>query len=509
MKMLSKNVVAALIAKIVALVSGLVVQYYILRIFGSEYNGLTSSITQIMSYLVLLESGLGAASIHALYQPLSIRDWRVTSSIITATSISYKKIAYMFSILLIGVSLLVPLIVANEIEFVIAGLLTLITGGSYIASYIWGGKYNALLTADRKVNIIYSIEAVTIALSAIFRVVALKLGYGILIIQLIHLILVIFKNIVIVVYVRRNYRSINFSAAPNFESIKMRWNVLIHSIAGIVVNHTDILLLTLLDSLKNVSVYSVYNNIFGQLSNLLQMVFIQAIQGNFGILYAKNLKLYNTVYETYETIYLIFLYILTSLSLVLVLPFVSLYTKGIDDASNYTRLFLPILFALILLMNLIRAPAVLTVYSAGAFKETQNGAIIESILNFVVSLALYLFTNLGMYGLLIGTIVSFSYRTIDVYYYVYQNLINRKKRKVLRTVFVNSIILVMVVYILYFRIPLANNSYIEWLRDAIIYGIFLSVLFLVANYVLNYRATKNAVIHLISLIRKPSRQNNF
>ena len=56
-KSLSINMVTSVLSRIVVLITGLIVQHFILQAYGSTLNGLTSSITQVMSYLVLFEAG--------------------------------------------------------------------------------------------------------------------------------------------------------------------------------------------------------------------------------------------------------------------------------------------------------------------------------------------------------------------------------------------------------------------------------------------------------------------
>ena len=137
MNSMSRNMIASLICRAVTVFAGLIVQRHILVAFGSTYSGLTSLISQIMSYLVLLEAGLGAASIQAFYEPLNNDDWKRVSGIMNATSSSYTKIGVMFGGLLVGGSLLVPLVASGEVDFFIAGLLTLVTGAGNIFTYIY------------------------------------------------------------------------------------------------------------------------------------------------------------------------------------------------------------------------------------------------------------------------------------------------------------------------------------------------------------------------------------
>ena len=187
MKSASKNMIMSIVARVVSLVTGLIVPRYLLLAYGSTLNGFTTSINQAMAYLVLLEAGLGTASVQALYDPLAEGDWGKVSGILTATGKEYKKISAVFLAFLIGTSIIIPLAVSGEVEFATAGLLTLITGGSYVVSYVMGGKYKALLDADRRIYILYALDSVSVIISCVFRVLALNAGCGIIIVQLINL----------------------------------------------------------------------------------------------------------------------------------------------------------------------------------------------------------------------------------------------------------------------------------------------------------------------------------
>ena len=145
-------------------------------------------------------------------------------------------------------------------------------------------------------------------------------------------------------------------------------------------------------------------------------------------------------------------------------------------------------------MSQIRGPATLTINSAGAFKETQRGAIIEAAINLSVSLILFFATNLGMYGLLIGTVCSYMYRTIDVIYYVYKNVLKRKIWSFLRLFFVNLAAAVGVWFALCVLAPITAASYIEWILKAVVYGVAIAVAFVTINMLLNYRDTRSALI---------------
>lgn len=500
MRSASKNMLMSIIARLISLITGLIVQRYLLLAFGSTLNGLTTSINQAMAYLVLLEAGLGTASVQALYDPLASNDWKRVSGILTATGKEYKKISAIFLAFLIGVSVVIPLAVSGEVEFATAGLLTIITGGSYIISYIMGGKYKTLLDADRKIYVLYILDSISVIASCVFRVIALNAGQGIVIVQLINLACIFIKNIGYVCYVKINYKKVDYKQVPDMKAIGKRWNVLIHSLAGIVVNNTDIIILTLFGSLKIVSVYGVYNMVFSQLSSVIQTTFMQAPQSSFGQLYQKNRKKFKQAFELYEFIVTLVLFIICSIALTLISPFVELYTSGVSDA-DYIDIVLPILFASILLMNQIRIPSLITINVAGHFKETQGGAIIEAIINISVSLMLFFFTNLGLYGLLIGTICSYLFRTVDVIIYTHRNLVKSSICHMVRNFIINLLTMIAIYSVFNLSVSIHTQSVIEWVIKAI--GVSLITIFVYGA--INYLFNKKKMIEIYSFVRSKLR----
>ena len=240
--------------------------------------------------------------------------------------------------------------------------------------------------------------------------------------------------------------------------------------------------------------------VFSQLSTVVQSTFMQAPQSNFGHLYNGDKEEYERCYGVYETGFSIFLFIVTTIALIMILPFVSIYTRGVNDVQYIDR-YLPVLFALILLMNQIRIPTLVTINVAGAFKETQKGAIIEALLNIIISLLLFFFTPLGLYGLLIGTVCSYIFRTSDIIIYVYKHLIERNIKKYIRLIFVNmgTMIIIYVAFNVVF--PISVISLIDWIVKAVVVSLITGVIYLVTNFCFNNQETRNVISLLIGLLK--------
>ena len=67
-KVAAKNVIASLIYEIIAILYGFLIPRIILKTFGSEVNGLVSSLGQFLNYITLLEGGLTGVIMAALYK---------------------------------------------------------------------------------------------------------------------------------------------------------------------------------------------------------------------------------------------------------------------------------------------------------------------------------------------------------------------------------------------------------------------------------------------------------
>ena len=88
------NVIASFFCQILTLACGFIIPQLFIRFYGSEAYGMTSSITQFLSYITLLEGGVAGVARAALYKPLAINNVNVISSII-------KEIQKFFNIIIV------------------------------------------------------------------------------------------------------------------------------------------------------------------------------------------------------------------------------------------------------------------------------------------------------------------------------------------------------------------------------------------------------------------------
>ena len=112
-----RNIVTAIGYQVVIAVFGLVLPRLYLVNFGSEVNGLNSTIKNIFAYLSLLEAGVGLSAQYSLYGPVAKGDTGSINGILSATRRFYLKTSVAYTAITVGFALLYPLIIKTELDY--------------------------------------------------------------------------------------------------------------------------------------------------------------------------------------------------------------------------------------------------------------------------------------------------------------------------------------------------------------------------------------------------------
>lgn len=289
------------------------------------------------------------------------------------------------------------------------------------------------------------------------------------------------KYLILKIYVKKHYPKLNFNSASDNTFTENRRANLVHQIAGIIASHTDIAILTTIGTLASVSLYSVYNYIYSSIYTLLETAFNRAILGYFGKLAVVDRETYNKSYRYFEAIFNAILYCILTLALILTPSFIALYTKDVTDMS-YEDDILAMLFFIVTLFNLIRLPAIVTVTAYGHFKQTQKSAVLECVINLISSVIF--FKLWGIYGLLLGTLFAYLFRTQDIIRYTYR-MCNMKYRQLVFSNIGNIIASAFVIALVHICPLPIIDGWLEWILIAIIKGVSCVVIFALANIIAN------------------------
>ena len=402
------NVITTLLRQLMATLCGIVLPRILIGAFGSVVYGATTSIAQFLSYISLLEGGIGRVARGALYEPLSRGDKEQISKIHTAIRSFFLKIAGIFLIY----TLIVAYFYQDIAEITVFdrpftfGLVIAISL-STMANYLGGIADLTLMNADQKQYLTNLVMTITNVLNMVLVVVLVVLDANILIVKLASALIFVTRRIFYTGYVRRHYQLPRVTGEPY--QLKQKWTGIGQHMAFFLHTNTDIILLTLFADLKLVAVYSVYYLVVRSIWDISSS-FAGGMEAAFGELIArKKTDALHLAYSKYNLLLTLVTLVLFGCTGVLIIPFIRLYMAGVSDAN-----YLQPLFALLLLLaeaiNCLALPFTTLPISANRLKQTRWGSYGEAIINVGLSLIL-IFWN-PLIGIAIGTLTATVFKAV-------------------------------------------------------------------------------------------------
>lgn len=490
--------IASMLHQVVAIICGFILPRFFLMNYGSAVNGLISSITQFLGFISLAECGIGAVVQSALYGPLAKKDEKEISRIFKSSSKFFNRVGIILLIYTIILALIYPVIVLDSFDCIYTASLILIISISTFSQYYIGVNYRLILGADQYGFVSQGLSCIVLVLNTAISIFLIYIDCSVHTVKLVSSLLFLVKPLIMQCYAKRKY-NIDKEIVLTEEPIKQKWNGLSQHFATVVNANTDSMVLTLLSTLDNVSVYSVYHMIVSGVKNLVN-AFTAGNIALFGNMIAKEEKEeLNHSFCYFEWIIHTITTIVFSLTLILSVPFVKVYTTGVTDV-NY---IVPEFAAWITIANAVycfRLPYNILVMAAGHYKQTQTSAIVEAILNIIISIA-FVYKR-GLVGVAIGTFVAMLYRTCYLAWYLSKNIIFRHiKYFVLHCSvdIISAIVIVLVTNV----IDKVVSNYGEWIFLALECGCIAVVI----SGGINYLCYRKEVVTFINKIVKREKNN--
>ena len=487
------SVGAGFLYEIVSLLCGLISQRLILESYGSAYNGITQSITQFISYIELMKAGIGGVAMTALYKPLAENNKQEISEVLASTQKFMKRIAFIFVLFVIGVAIIYPTFIVKDFDWWFTASLILIISISTFVQYYLGFTYQTLIEADQKGYLIIYMQIITTILNTIISIVLIRANASIHVVKLgsalAHIVSPIFFNI----YVHKHY-DIDDNVKPSSDKIPQRWDAAAHEVAAFINSNTAITVVTIFAGVIEVSVYSIYYYVIANMKKIVTK-FSGGFASAFGNMYAKQeYDLMRKNLGLFELIIYSLVSVLYPVALALIVPFVMLYTSGITDV-NYSRPLFAIMLTLASIFNCFRIPYRTVVIAIGHYKQTKNGAIMEAVINVVVSVLCTI--RFGLIGVAIGSFCAMATRSYQFARYLSKEVLDRSMSYYFKHVIISLGILLVVNLIA--RIYVVNiHTWFDWFIYAAITTLLSGGLTLLTDFIFY----KEDMMNLISRMKR-------
>lgn len=455
-KRLLVNTIAGFFNQFTILVCTFILPRQILLYYGSDVNGLVSSITQFLGFIALMEMGVGAVVKSSLYKPLVCKNMEETAKIVKSAQSFFNKLAIILFIYVGFLLAFYPLVTHSKFSYAFIVPLILALSLNAFASYYFGLTKQLLLAADQRAYVYLFLNSMVMIVNTAVGVLLIHAHASIQVVQLAMSGLLLLRPAGLCFFVKRYYK-----LPPNVilteEPIKQKWNGLAQHIAAFVLGHTDVVLLTLFSTLANVSIYSVYYMVVAGIRKFVGIA-MTGVYSWFGHLYAANDPTLPIKFAHYEWLMHTGVTVLFTVTGTLIVPFVSIYTSGVHD-TNYNQPLFAILLLLAYAMFTIRLPYLVMVVAAGHYKQTQHISIAEAVMNIVISLiGVQLW---GLCGVALGTLIAMTYCTTAIAHYLKKDILRRPFRHLLKHYAVDVLCVLLILGgVSWLKMPV--SSYLSW-----------------------------------------------
>lgn len=399
-----KNVLVTLITYIISFLPVFIARRVFLDQLGTELLGLSSLYNNILSYLSVIEMGVGSAIIFSLYEPFEENNREKVKGYLDYYLKFYKIVGILVLLLGMIITPFLNIFIRDNINMFQAKLYFLLFLINTVISYFFSYKQCILNVAQEgyKLSIATTISKVVITL---LQIVFLKIYSNFYIYLIIQILINFIYYILVNRYIDRRYLWIN-TIKGKIEKEEKKYllknikALFMHKIGNIVVFGTDSLVISSFINLNNVSKYNSYSMIFTYLQTLISNC-MNSLTPSIGNLLVSNDR--KKAYMVHKRLFFISFWIISFIIITLwntSSQFVNLWLGESQLLDSFT-------VALILInlyFQLMRSSVEKFKDGSGNYYQDRYAPAFEAVINLICSIILV--NIIGLSGVFLGTFIS-------------------------------------------------------------------------------------------------------
>lgn len=286
-----KNLVFGYTEELIIVVLSFFTRRVFVDVLGSQYTGLNSVITNILSMLNLVELGFGSAIIFSLYKPLAQKDELHVKALMGFYKSTYRVMGFIIAGIGICLMPFLPFIIKDDVGFTNIYIVFALNLLQTVSTYLFFAYKRAILEADQKMYMISKIRCVFMTLTYLGEIMVLVLFENYYAYLLVIVGGTIVQNIFIAFCSNREYPFMQ-EKAPKLEREERReitkncGALFIYRINSYVLNSTNSLILANFVSLSLIGYYGHYLTLFNAVKSVMNKLFSSMV-GSLGNLHAE------------------------------------------------------------------------------------------------------------------------------------------------------------------------------------------------------------------------------
>ena len=364
------NLIFYVVYEILVFALGIIFPRLIIGAYGSEFNGLTSTITRALSLINLVQAGAIGAASYQMFGPVAKNDYDTQSAIIYSSKRFYNRIVLVYLFIAIGIGIFYSFrLESDNLSFftIFLSFFILTINGAlalrlnsicdiYITSH--QKKYLLIISMIANLFVYYGLLSIILILRLNFLTIYFAYLFGGL------------ANVALNLFFYKRMTKGKIANQPSNKNfvIPDRKTLMLTSIGSEIVTLSPTIIISTFLGLTLTSVFSIYAVIFTSMKTVINSIqlSIAPIFGN--VTKTSDEKKIYQVYDLIELITISIGSILAACVGFLIIPFVTLYTKNITDA-NYVYPVLGVFISVYVLLFTFRSSFSYVPNVYGLFKK--------------------------------------------------------------------------------------------------------------------------------------------
>jgi len=473
------NILSEYLPKLVIPVLGLLQLRYLNSTYGVDYVGLRTMILDFITFFYILYGGFGNTFAAQMYKASNENDEEKLKKVVTATKYVFNIIGILVILMTIGFMLVFPLFMKDTIfnTFTISSVLILLAMPNIAHTYVMP---NSLFMLSKQKNYkIQYIRNIAHILSLVAFIVAAISKVDFIVAIAVYSVTKLSGEFITIYTARRLYPNI-LKAKPNKEFISKEVihdaaNMFASTVSIVIFNGADSFILKAIKGIGTVGIYGNYKYVSTAIITLITPI-LETTRGNLGnVFYTEDNEYASKFQKLLESLFL-FVAVIVSFMVIISLSSFIMWVKA-DTTTVSTGVI--VAYGMFLYLSVFFLLYKTQTEILGKFKESRNTAIITTIINLTVTLALV--PSYGILGALAGTIAGYIfdfvrrkqivYKTLEVEGYYRSTISNLVILFVIS--FVGYLFLSSSLYTTYFNF--VSQSLVKWVIGTAAIGIVYSL----------------------------------
>ena len=407
----TRNIIWRFLVIAMTMIANLIIPRYIIAIYGSEVNGLTSMVAQVLTIVNLIQAGLASSVTFLMYKPIEEKDRVRLASIILSAKRVYRFISLGIATVGLIASIILALFVESEISRSYIFVACLITCFDSAMSTYFTATGNVFLGAKQDGYLTSIISVASNVLSYMLKALIIIIKPHFVWLYITNIIVCVVNIFAYIICFKKRYKPYE----PTKEEKKKVKRIPVPGVSYAAANEAShsivISMLSVIVSsvagLKAASVLSVYLVVVNCIKTLSSSIYSAFVPSFGSVVCEDDILKTNKIFEIYQFVLMTmntYLYMCTAY---LILPFIKIYTKGISD-TEYINPILVILLMAYCIFYTARIPYNNTVYVKGLFKQTFLQPVVCAV---VCLLIMYFLGKINYSYSVIGLIVFYAINT--------------------------------------------------------------------------------------------------